>query len=216
MAKEDYSPEEKLLNIIEENEGGSAFKKSSRDIRDPGAPQTPVKNLIDRFRRIYSKRKWSLSELNLKLVNGLLAALLAALVIFLAADFIGSRPDLKKIYPKVSDLAANIPLNRGSISLLEPVSNYINASKKRDIFNPLPVTSPEKLKENPSLLIDLIKDLRLVGIYWSEDPEAMIENEKEKKTYFLKTGQIIKGVKIKAILKDRVILEYNNEETELM
>jgi len=216
MAKEDFSPEEKLLNIIEENEGGGAFKKSSKDIKDPDASKTPVKNLIEWFRGICSKRKWSLSELNLKLVNGLLAALLAALVIFLAADFIASRPDLKKIYPKVSDLAASIPLNKGSISLLEPVSNYITASKKRDIFNPLPVTLPEKLKENPSLLIDLIKDLRLVGIYWSEDPEAMIENAKEKKTYFLKIGQIIKGVKIKAILKDRVILEYNNEETELM
>jgi len=216
MAKEDYSPEEKLLNIIEENEGGGVSAESAKDAKNPGGTKIPIKNILDWFYGIYSAKKRSFSELNLRLVNSVLAAFLAVLVVFLAADFIISRPNLKKIYPKVSDLAASIPLNRGFVSFLEPVSNYLNASKKRDIFNPLSLSPTEKSKESPSVLIDLIKDLRLVGIYWSKDPEAMIEHTKEKKTYFLKIGQVIKGVKIKAILKDRVILEYNNEETELM
>ncbi len=216
MAKEDFSPEEKLLNIIEQEEGGSVPTKSAQDIKDSAGPKIPIKNIIDWFRRIYIAKKWSLSELNLRLINRVFAVFLAVLVIFLAADFIASRPNLKKIYPKVSGLAASTPLNKEPVTFLEPVSNYINASKKRDIFNPLSVMPPEKFKESASLLRDLIKDLSLVGIYWSRDPEAMIEHIKEKKTYFLKIGQTIKGIQVKAILKDRVILEYNNEEMELM
>jgi hypothetical protein len=216
MAKEDFSPEEKLLNIIEENEGGSVSVKSVQGIKDLDGPKTLLRSITDWFRGIYSFKKWSLSELNLRIVNRVFAVFLAVLIIFLAADFITSRPNLKKIYPRVSELAANTALNKEPITFLEPVSIYINAPKKRDIFNPLSVTAPEKLSENTSLLIDLIKDLRLVGIYWSRDPEAMIEHIKEKKTYFLKIGQTIKGAKVKGIFEDRVILEYNNEETELM
>jgi type II secretory pathway component PulC len=44
----------------------------------------------------------------------------------------------------------------------------------------------------------------------------MIEDKAAKKTYFLKTGDEIKGMKVKAILKDRVILQYGEEEMELM
>lgn len=216
MTREDFSPEEKLLNIIEQEEGGSVPIKSVQEIKDSAGSKIPIKNIIAWFRGIYSAKKWSLSELNLRLVNRVFAVFLAVLIIFLAADFINLRPNLKKIYPKVSDLAAGTALNKEPIAFLEPVSNYINASKKRDIFNPLSAMPPEKLKEDSSALRDLIKDLSLVGIYWSRDPEVMIEHTKEKKTYFLKIGQTIKGIQVKAILKDRVILEYNNEEMELM
>lgn len=216
MTREDFSPEEKLLNIIEQEEGGSVPIKSVQEIKDSAGSKIPIKNIIAWFRGIYSAKKWSLSELNLRLVNRVFAVFLAVLIIFLAADFINLRPNLKKIYPKVSDLAAGTALNKEPIAFLEPVSNYINASKKRDIFNPLSAMPSEKLKEDSSALRDLIKDLSLVGIYWSRDPEVMIEHTKEKKTYFLKIGQTIKGIQVKAILKDRVILEYNNEEMELM
>ena len=43
----------------------------------------------------------------------------------------------------------------------------------------------------------------------------MIEDANTKKIYFIKQGEIIDGIKIQAILRDRVVLSYEGEEIEL-
>jgi len=62
----------------------------------------------------------------------------------------------------------------------------------------------------------LIKDLKLVGISWGTDPQVIIEDTKDNKTYFLKTGDTISKFKIETILKDKVILEAEGQKMELM
>ena len=55
-----------------------------------------------------------------------------------------------------------------------------------------------------------------MGIYFSEEPEVIIEDKAEKKTYFLKEGENIKEIKVKSIRQDRVILESDGVDWELM
>jgi type II secretory pathway component PulC len=63
---------------------------------------------------------------------------------------------------------------------------------------------------------DRAKDFSLVGIAWSADPEAMVEDGKNKKTYFVKRGQPLDSeVKVVTIFKDKVILTYKGKEFEL-
>jgi hypothetical protein len=54
-----------------------------------------------------------------------------------------------------------------------------------------------------------------VGISWSDDPDVMIEDTKTQRTFFLKKGQMIDDIKLEAVFKDKVILNYLGEEIEL-
>ena len=73
----------------------------------------------------------------------------------------------------------------------------------------------EKAKVQATKLEEMVKNFKLVGISWSNDPDAIIEDEKAKKTYFVKTGDKINKISIEAIYRDRVILHYLTEEVEL-
>ncbi|MDD5130902.1 MAG: hypothetical protein PHS66_07660 [Candidatus Omnitrophica bacterium] len=64
-------------------------------------------------------------------------------------------------------------------------------------------------QENAEVLIEL-KDFKLVGIIWSKNPEVMIENAKDSRTYTLKKGDSFnEQFKIKEILRNSTILEVN-------
>lgn len=94
---------------------------------------------------------------------------------------------------------------------------YVKMSKQRDIFS-----REQRVVVEGSAVDDkppdqrTKTDLQLVGIYFSEAPEVIIEDKAEKKTYFLKEGDNIKGIKVKSIRQDRVILESNGMDWELM
>ena len=72
-----------------------------------------------------------------------------------------------------------------------------------------------EMKVTSARILDATETLKLVGISWSNDPDAIIEDTKDTKTFFVKTGQKIGEVKVQAIFKDKVVLSYQGEETEL-
>jgi DNA-binding transcriptional regulator LsrR (DeoR family) len=65
------------------------------------------------------------------------------------------------------------------------------------------------------ILREKAKTLKVVGIAWGETPVAMIEDTTTRETFFLKALQSIGGIRVKAVLKDRVILSYENAEHDL-
>ena len=71
-------------------------------------------------------------------------------------------------------------------------------------------------KTTASRASEATKNLALVGISWSNDPDVMIEDTKDNRTFFLKKGQLIDNqIKVEAIFKDHVVLSYGGEEVEL-
>ncbi len=58
-------------------------------------------------------------------------------------------------------------------------------------------------------------DIKLVGIIWTDNPQAMMEDTKEQKTYLVSTGDNIGDLKIKKILSDKVIISKGEQEWEL-
>ncbi|MFH1856061.1 MAG: hypothetical protein ABH836_02375 [Candidatus Omnitrophota bacterium] len=214
----DISPEERLFKIIEQanTEGEQQTDKTSETAKKTEFLREKIKKYtINIIRKIDSLKKGSFEELNVAVLNKVLIGILCVSAGFLLMDFIRLSPGAKKLYERISIPSAG-QLKRNPVVLLEPLSVYLNVAAKRDIFNPvLPKTEQVKIG-GPSTLSEMAKDLNLVGIYRGDVPEAMIENSQEKKTYFLKIGETIRGIRIEAILEDRVILEYNNETMELM
>ena len=64
-------------------------------------------------------------------------------------------------------------------------------------------------------LFDLTSSWIIVGINRGKVPEALVEDGEEKRTYFVKVGDQIKGVTVKAIDQAGVTVMYEGEETTL-
>jgi hypothetical protein len=99
----------------------------------------------------------------------------------------------------------------------------LNIVKKRDYFKPITKQQKKAAAEKTPVLSSqaieqATENLRLVGISLAANPDdscAMIEDMATKITYFAKKDQIILGVKITGIEKDKVIVSLNDMEKEL-
>lgn len=225
MAEKNISPEKRLLNIIE-GEGSEAQKAVSkpagkgRKIFSIAALRARISFLRAKLSQGQIKRPgihFSLSGFNF-LMQLCIAGLMIYLGLSIRVEF--SRL-LKYDWTKQPGEAPLISTNVNAVaSLLQSESYYINKVKSRNLFGfadepEEKAAFKEKPKEEPTKLETMVKDFKLVGISWSNDPDAIIEDEKAKKTYFVKTGHKINDISVQAIYRDKVILHYLSQEVEL-
>lgn len=156
----------------------------------------------------------SRNQLNLKLFNVLLFACVAVLLARLALIIDGSYKKIQAIDLRVGGDASGESRER---TVLKKLEHYLERVNQRDIFRMGATDRPENaIEAGPSSkAVEATQNLRLVGISWSADPDAMVEDIKSLKTFFVKKGQVIGDVKVEAITKDRVILRYGQEQIEL-
>ncbi len=89
----------------------------------------------------------------------------------------------------------------------------------RDIFRiggKLIRSNGEEPAEGGTVITDAVRDLRLVGIAWSDNPDVMIEDASKGVTYFLHPGETMEnGIRVKEVTREKVILEYQQETIDL-
>ena len=221
MAKKKLTPEEQLLNLIEKEEESKAPIPRRR--RFSFFRPSNLKKFwffLPFFKRILRnqllKLKVSLKEPNLKVFNKVLTSVSVILFIYLITDFSFTRPDIRQFEKR--PLAALEPRFKETITdQAHSFLYYLEMVQRRNIFTTLKLQTAEIHKEEAKKVLNtLVQDLALVGISWGKEPQVMIEDKKAKKTYFLKTGEMINELKIETILKDRIILTYDGEEMEFM
>ncbi len=102
-------------------------------------------------------------------------------------------------------------VNKGGLTIQE----YLDSLDRRNIF--LAPGSSQKESLDNIAVTDLVKDLKLVGIIWSNNPEAMIEDALEGKTYLLKKGEkFAQGhFKVKDITRSSAILDVITENKNI-
>ena len=93
---------------------------------------------------------------------------------------------------------------------------YRNQIQKRDLFKASLEEKKDSQDQNVVNLSQIIKDLKLVGILLDQRPQAMIKDLKTNQTMFLNQGQQIDGVTVAEILEGKVILNYQDQKTELV
>lgn len=223
------TPEKQLLKLIEENKGKNPAAVQARALRRRGMGLVSLGAWLGRFsfskdwfrRRIESLRGQSL---DIKSVNRILLLCACAFTLYFLASTTTALIQLSSPL----DLDAPASGNGSSINLMErvflkkAVSYYLEKMGERNIFQMgavQKVTGADgvqtQMKVTSTQILDATENLKLVGISWSNDPDAIIEDTKDTKTFFVKTGQRIGDVKVQAIFKDKVILSYQGEETEL-
>ena len=226
MAEKNISPEKKLLNIIE-GEGNEA-----QEVKP--TPAVQGKKFFSfaalRGRISFLKSKVSQSPIKIPSIsfsldgfNVLLQLCIVVLVIYLGMSIrIEFSRLLKHDWKEQTGEAPLISTDVKAVaSLLQPKSYYLNKVKARNLFGFADEPEKEKAvfkekpKQEPNELEKIVKHFKLVGISWSNDPDAIIEDVKAKKTYFVKTGHKINEINVQAIYRDKVILHYRSQEVEL-
>lgn len=96
--------------------------------------------------------------------------------------------------------------------LLKPYDFYSSGINGRRIFSG---TAANLEKPIGTASADLIKDINLVGIVSGEEPQAIIEDKKAQKTYYLRKGQFMGELELAEILEGKIILSYEGQMYEL-
>ena len=207
MAKDDITPEERLLKIIE----------------NPNTEKRPVPLAVKvRLLSIESVKGWFsglhadknlLKQMNLRAVNKIMAVICALITLIWIFDFGSGGMAFSKRFKSISSGEYSASSAEGKRPKIDVTINEAMAQvNRRNIFTFLPT------KEEAASAVNVgptLSNFKLVGILWSDNPQAMIENSKEQKTYFVSKGDKIGDLDVKNILKDKVMLGKDDQEWEL-
>jgi hypothetical protein len=157
----------------------------------------------------------SRNRLNLKTLNFFLFVCVAALAVRCVTIIQSSYKKMRTIDFRITGQESAGEVHEKII--LKKVDYYLEKVKKRNIFKMgLPARPDNMIESAPSSkAVDATQTLRVVGISWSDDPDAMVEDTKAGKTFFVKKGQAIGDIKVENITKDKVIFRVGEELIEL-
>ncbi len=224
------TPEERLLRLIESGEKGGG-RLAFGDVRAWAPFFFPYKEKARRLVASWFSGRLAPRELDLKLINRGLIVLLVLVVAAIALNAQRVRPSALDFSREAR--ATSLPVREAQpLAALRPVEDYLKEVEQRDLFNPVapsapqkaeakaePVKPPEATKPPEPTPLDVLREraktLKLVGISWGSVPVAMIEDTAKHETSFLKERESINQIRIKAILRDRVVLSYGNAEYDL-
>lgn len=225
MAQEkSQTPEKQLLNLIENPNSPTSPKSAKLKHRSllsffsPGAWLGRLSFLKNHSRQWFSLA--SFQQIDIKLANNALLLLVAIFTLYFITDFSNSYKHLKALPSLKARVQQATQAKEGDeqvSTLLKKAAYYSELARKRDIFKigARPTDKSRAIKAPSDKLKEAVKNLRLVGISWSNDPDVMIEDRKFKRTYFLKRGQSLdNGVKLQAVFRDKIILSFEGEEME--
>jgi type II secretory pathway component PulC len=126
-------------------------------------------------------------------------------------------PELEK---KASATQAAAPAKEKEQDNRPPFSYFSEAAASKDIFKPIikeeTSSQPSAEAEQAKKAEEIKSQLNLLGVVWGEKPQAIIEDKKAQKTYFLNKGESLDSVEVKDIFENKVILSYNGQQFELV
>lgn len=215
--KEELSPEEKLLRLIRQPSQKQPVEKKTHEKTDssrqksvelPSASALPKKAGKKRRAIVFS----GLSTINFILINRFLLAFLCAVLSLFVADLYFNNPE--------TSLPVAAPRGRPEAPVEEkqaiPFSHYQQVIASRELFkSDLQKTVAQRVIPAGETFKDLVKNLTLMGIISGENPQAIIEDGRLKKTFFLYEGDFVGEVCVAGIGSDKVVLEYKGERINL-
>ncbi|MGD0335815.1 MAG: hypothetical protein ABSB18_01760 [Candidatus Omnitrophota bacterium] len=96
---------------------------------------------------------------------------------------------------------------------IKPYEFYAGDLKNRNIFGAQ--TTQGMGSPINAATSDMVKDIALVGIISGDNPQAVIEDKRSQKTYYLTAGQFIGEIQVEKIMDGKIILNYRGEKFEL-
>ena len=226
MPEKNVSPEKRLLRIIE-GQPQASVRPTPGQFGKKYFSLSSVQGRLAFLRDRWKKRKTVAGRpadaaVDVRYVNAALQVAIALVAVWLV---ISGSLEYRRVQQvgtlELQALPASAQAASAEVaSLIQPLQAYLDRVAARDIFS-LADTAQEKVaaafQEKPenARVKELAATLKLVGISWSDAPDAIIEDSKAQRSYFVKQGAQVGEFTVHKILKDRVILKYFNEEVEL-
>ena len=216
MIKKDISPEERLLSLIKNKNKKEALAA------EPQAPKEALSGTVisKADERISGMLKSELFKnklfepSTLKSVNRYLVIVLAALLLYFIADLILVRPyrNVQKLISKANAPVQNEkkpPVESKDITVVKDYSSYSGSTPGRTVFGQSQGV-PEDVGSG-----DATERIGLVGIIAGDNPQAIVEDKKAQKTYYLNKGQSFNGYVVEEISENKVTLDCDGRKISL-
>lgn len=193
-------PEERLLNLIK-------FKgRRAPDALHAAKPAERHMNLSS-VKRLFDPK--ALKPRDLLHINRALAAAVAVSLVYLASTFLFP-------YKGKQDMAASIPVEEAagqpSDGALKDHASYFRTIGSRNLFFSEAFSPAADVGQSSGLS----ERFNLVGIIAGDNPQAVIEDKKAGKTYYLYKGASFNGTIVEDIENGRVILDCKGERVSLV
>ncbi|MBN1913616.1 MAG: hypothetical protein JW788_04375 [Candidatus Omnitrophica bacterium] len=209
MAENYVSPEEKLLKLIRtpKKSPAEAIKKTL---------ELPV--LREETKQSYPAPSGALSrseEFSLPLLRRVVMAFFIVSCVYLIFSLflpLFKLDDHKKTILKEDGIDEIKPEAENKI---KPYEFYAQAINSRKVFSSSSVSQEKPVSNVIKESADLIKDISLVGIITGENTQAVLEDKKAQKTYYLSRGQALGELLLEDIQEGKIILNYKGQRLEL-
>jgi hypothetical protein len=207
---DNISPEEKLLRLIR-NEPKRQLPPEKQSVLQTGRV-TPVQEPVTQAKKagIPAKLREKILLLN--------PPKIVSICFFISlAYFIGS-----VIYPVLIPSRVNIPDIQQQNTKQEPVINqssikplefYRAGIANQEMFHSQP--AQEAARSTAAVSHDILNDINLIGVIAGDNPQAVIEDKKTGKTFYVSKGQLIGELQVEEILDGKIILNLNGQKFEL-
>lgn len=221
--KEDLPAEERLLRLIREQDKQEKETKKVPVFPEAASPkttQTPdLKKMIAK-KESFSKSSSLSTFFSLKFFNFLLLIIAVGLTGYLGWEIFSLLKEEKNI-SLLGSRPAKIILAEDEKKIEEgyskPYSYYSEEIGKKELFKSSVLHGQEtQVVAVTPTINDMSANLTLLGIVLDEQPQAIIEDSKAKKSYFLYKGDKIGEVKVEDIQESKVVLTYQGEKIELV
>ncbi len=197
------TPEEKLFAVIQRGGKGAPLVASSRFTLSPA-------QLLKRIQELLAHPRLNLVALNRALYVGI--GVLVLINVLMPLLWRPSVEQVKAAAVQQVEVETFTPPLEG----LQSSEAYAQTFQTHNPFHvlappPIAVATPQ----GPDYADLLKQDFRLVGIAWGANPQAMIEQVGQQRTYTVKAGDALPPFMVKAIQEDHVVLTVESKELEL-
>ncbi len=228
MDNKNITPEERLLRLIKED--NKAKPKGTADAAQISMP-APAQSAppVQSSKKFLKRWAPANEQMQARNINKALFTVLSLVVIYTIYDFsVFILPRLSKVSmekgyvdtlePKKTSLGS--PQHKEQA--LQPVAYYTEDIQKKDLFKPSlsenregPADS-QSIQSDKAKLADLAANLSLKGIIDGQPPQAVIEDKKQAKTFFVTSQEKVGEVIIDQITDKKVRLRLGEETADLM
>lgn len=231
MAKDkSLTPEQQLLKLIEESnkasKGAASAASGKAPQKSPGGfsfSKIPgaLAGRLSFWKRKAAAQRPRARKLSITItgVNKILMIAVVPLLAYVVFDAVASARNLQRPPDFVVPKDVKVPYKAESVAPLKESFYYLQKISSRDIFKEGKSVETVKQESAQNAVVEtaeVIKNLALVGISWSKDPDAIIEDKSHQRTFFVKRGQMVgDNVKVEAIFKDHVVVVFEDHEYEL-
>jgi len=207
--RKETNPEEKLLKLI---------KKKKEPPSPPKAeelkPEKPAPARLDGVLKSEIFRNKMFEPAAMKNMNRYLVIALGIITLYFLIDLIFVRPyrNIEKIVEKGALAQGEKPgalESRGAVAVKD-YGSYSSAVANKNVFGPYSA-GPDSAAASG----DISERLGLVGVIAGDNPQAIIEDKKNQKTYYLNKGQSFNGYIVEDISEGKVILDSGGNKISL-